>query len=372
MRNEWCDLGAKMLFRRILEKAEASGASDIHIEPGPDETRLRFRIDGILEEEGRLARAMAPSLSVRVKVLAHMDVGESRLPQDGSFYIRRGGKWTDFRVSVLPSLYGETIVIRLLGGSQPVQRDHLGMAPEQEKLFLEKLSLKSGLILTTGPTGSGKTSTLYAALEYLNRPGVSIVSVEDPVEYRVAGVTQVGINEKAGLTFAAGLRSILRQDPDIILIGEIRDKETASIAIHASLTGHLVLSSLHADRAYLAPLRLQDMGIAPSLAAAGTSLIISQRLIPKICPSCHGTGTVENKPCSLCGGRGRKGRAPIFECLPMTETVRDLVRSGNTRGIAKEMIRSGQMTLEESMERLADQGIIARETGRLYVAGGRS
>ena len=221
--------------------------------------RVRFRKDGLLSDRFCLSSSMAPNLSVRVKVLGRLDVGESRLPQDGSWAEEIDGVPYDFRISVLPSMYGETIVIRILSGRVNfIEKNELGMRREQESLFRRALSKGQGLILTTGPTGSGKTSTLYAALKLLNQETVSIISIEDPVEYRLPGVTQIQVNERSGLSFARGLRSLVRQDPDIVMIGEIRDRETAEIAIHASLTGHLVLSTLHTMSAAAAPLRLMD------------------------------------------------------------------------------------------------------------------
>ena len=270
---------AERVLERILECAASEGASDIHIEPQASLVRVRFREDGVLYERFHLPLPMLSGLSVRSKVIGHMNVGESRLPQDGSCSASFGGVPYDLRISILPSLYGETIVIRLLSGQVDfIEKNELGMLPLQEAVFRKCLARKSGMILTAGPTGSGKTSTLYAALKMLNREGVSIISVEDPVEYRLQGVTQVQVNEKAGLTFEKGLRSIVRQDPDIVMIGEIRDRETAEIAVHAALTGHLVLSTIHTNQASDAPLRLMDMGIAPYLLSASLSLVIAQRL----------------------------------------------------------------------------------------------
>lgn len=278
---------AERVLERILECAASEGASDIHMEPQASLVRVRFREDGVLYERFHLPLQMLSGLSVRSKVIGHMNVGESRLPQDGSCSASFGGVPYDLRISILPSLYGETIVIRLLSGQVDfIEKNELGMLPLQEAVFRKCLARKSGMILTAGPTGSGKTSTLYAALKMLNREGVSIISVEDPVEYRLQGVTQVQVNEKAGLTFEKGLRSIVRQDPDIVMIGEIRDRETAEIAVHAALTGHLVLSTIHTNQASDAPLRLMDMGIAPYLLSASLSLVIAQRLAGRLCQHC--------------------------------------------------------------------------------------
>ena len=235
---------AEIAMRRILQAAVSEKASDVHLEPCREFVLVRFRIDGTLTERYRLPPDMAAGLSVRAKVLGGMDVGENRIPQDGSFSEIREGKNTDFRLSVMPSVYGETIVIRILSGQMDfIEKNELGMIPLQKKIFRTKIGKKSGMILTTGPTGSGKTSTLYAALKLVCRPEISVISVEDPVEYRIPGITQVEVNEKAGLTFEKGLRSLVRQDPDVVMIGEIRDRETAEMAVHAALTGHLVHAS---------------------------------------------------------------------------------------------------------------------------------
>ena len=229
---------AEIAMRRILQAAVSEKASDVHLEPCREFVLVRFRIDGTLTERYRLPPDMAAGLSVRAKVLGGMDVGENRIPQDGSFSEIRDERNTDFRLSVMPSVYGETIVIRILSGQVDfIEKNELGMLPLQKKIFRTKIGKKSGMILTTGPTGSGKTSTLYAALKLVCRPEISVISVEDPVEYRIPGITQVEVNEKAGLTFEKGLRSLVRQDPDVVMIGEIRDRETAEIAVHAALTG---------------------------------------------------------------------------------------------------------------------------------------
>ena len=321
-------VSAETAVNEICRTAVAEGASDVHIEPGRERVRVRFRRDGALEERYALPLPMAEKLAVRCKVMGRMNVAETRIPQDGSAVFRCGEEEYDLRLSVLPSLYGETIVIRLLSGMVPfIERNELGMLPVQEALFQRSLSGRSGMILTTGPTGSGKTSTLYAAMKLLNTPEVNIISIEDPVEYRLAGVTQVAVNEKAGLTFASGLRSLVRQDPDIIMVGEIRDRETAEIAVHAALTGHLVLSSLHTGNAVQAPFRLMDMGIPAYLAAASLSLVISQRLVRRLCPSCRvkKDGHFTAPGCADCGGTGRIGRTGVFELLGIGAEERALI-----------------------------------------------
>ena len=319
-----------------------------------------------------------------------MNVGESRLPQDGSCSASFGGVPYDLRISILPSLYGETIVIRLLSGQVDfIEKNELGMLPLQEAVFRKCLARKSGMILTAGPTGSGKTSTLYAALKMLNREGVSIISVEDPVEYRLQGVTQVQVNEKAGLTFEKGLRSIVRQDPDIVMIGEIRDRETAEIAVHAALTGHLVLSTIHTNQASDAPLRLMDMGIAPYLLSASLSLVIAQRLAGRLCQhckspyiltekeqqalglpeACRGRRVYQKKGCENCHD-GLKGRTGIFEMISIGRKERDLIHHGFSADRFREcMKRQGQPSMGEAALTLMAEGVITPEEASMIAAG---
>lgn len=348
---------AETAMNTICRQAIREGASDIHIEPGREGVRVRFRRDGLLRERFFLQRHMAEKLSVRCKVMGRMNVAETRLPQDGSAVFTEDGADYDLRLSVLPSLHGETIVVRVLSGEVDFIENHdLGMRPEQEAVFLRCLRRKSGLILTTGPTGSGKTSTLYAAMKLINRPEVNIISVEDPVEYRIAGITQVSVNERAGLTFASGLRALVRQDPDILMIGEIRDRETAEMAVHASLTGHLVLSSLHTKNAPEAPLRLADMGIPPYLLAAALSLVLSQRLVRRLCPHCEGDGG----DCSCCGGTGQYGRMGVFEMLEVTPAVREVIRRMDPPEVLRRCMKeAGQLTLGEAARAAARAGLIA-------------
>lgn len=365
-------VSAETAVNEICRTAAAEGASDVHIEPGRERVRVRFRRDGALEERYALPLPMAEKLAVRCKVMGRMNVAETRIPQDGSAVFRCGGEEYDLRLSVLPSLYGETIVIRLLSGMVPfIERNELGMLPVQEALFRKSLSGRSGMILTTGPTGSGKTSTLYAAMKLLNTPEVNIISIEDPVEYRLAGVTQVAVNEKAGLTFASGLRSLVRQDPDIIMVGEIRDRETAEIAVHAALTGHLVLSSLHTGNAVQAPFRLMDMGIPAYLAAASLSLVISQRLVRRLCPSCRvkKDDYFTAPGCADCGGTGRIGRTGVFELLGIGAEERALIHDMRPAAeLLRRMKETGQPTLAEAAEKAAGEGRITEEDAA-WVAG---
>lgn len=354
---------AEAAMNEICRRAVREQASDIHIEPGVEGVRVRFRRDGLLTERFTLARPMAEKLAVRAKVLGRMNVAETRIPQDGSAVYTLEGRDYDLRLSVLPSLYGETIVVRVLSGEVPfIEENDLGMLPVQEAAFLRCLG-RSGLILTTGPTGSGKTSTLYAAMKLVNRPEVNAISVEDPIEYRIAGVTQVQVNEKAGLTFASGLRALVRQDPDIIMIGEIRDRDTAEMAVHAALTGHLVLSSLHTKNAAEAPLRLADMGVAPYLISAALSLVISQRLVRRLCPACRGEDQVP--PCAACGGTGRQGRMGLFEMLELTDGERALIRRlASPAELRRCMKEAGQPTLGEAARTALLAGCISADEAR--------
>lgn len=354
---------AEAAMNEICRRAVREQASDIHIEPGVEGVRVRFRRDGLLTARFTLARPMAEKLAVRAKVLGRMNVAETRIPQDGSAVYTLEGRDYDLRLSVLPSLYGETIVVRVLSGEVPfIEENDLGMLPVQEAAFLRCLG-RSGLILTTGPTGSGKTSTLYAAMKLVNRPEVNAISVEDPIEYRIAGVTQVQVNERAGLTFASGLRALVRQDPDIIMIGEIRDRDTAEMAVHAALTGHLVLSSLHTKNAAEAPLRLADMGVAPYLISAALSLVISQRLVRRLCPACRGEDQVPS--CAACGGTGRQGRMGLFEMLELTDGERALIRRlAPPIELRRCMKEAGQPTLGEAARTAFLAGCISADEAR--------
>lgn len=378
--------GADVVLKKIMRQAAAERASDVHIEPGASFVRVRFRKDGLLSDRFCLSSSMAPNLSVRVKVLGRLDVGESRLPQDGSWAEEIDGVPYDFRISVLPSMYGETIVIRILSGRVNfIEKNELGMRREQESLFRRALSKGQGLILTTGPTGSGKTSTLYVALKLLNQEMVSIISIEDPVEYRLPGVTQIQVNERSGLSFARGLRSLVRQDPDIVMIGEIRDRETAEIAIHASLTGHLVLSTLHTMSAAAAPLRLMDMGIPPYLLSASLSLVMAQRLVPRLCPSCKrkvvltahalprslaGRAAYERAGCEACRHRGFSGRTGVFEMIAIGDSERRILHQDfSQEKLQQAMRKAGQKTMGESALLLMEEGEISPESAAVILAG---
>jgi len=334
---------AVQLCNQIVTDAMKSNASDIHIEPGPYEFRVRLRIDGVLRDHCGLPRWMHASLVSRIKILAKLDIAQQRLPQDGRIRLKNGERAIDLRVSTLPTHLGEKVVIRLLGSTAVPTLDALGLSAGETQLIDEALSQPQGLILVTGPTGAGKSTTLYSMLARRHTPEVNIVTIEDPVEYEVPDITQVQVDVKAGLTFASALRSILRQDPDVILVGEIRDLETAEIAFRAAHTGHLVLTTLHTNSSFSAVERLLDLGIRPLLVTAATNLIVAQRLARRICrncrqpyvpspkalrrlgiePSCqefhHGKG------CEQCGNTGYAGRVGIFEILRMTPALKQCI-----------------------------------------------
>src|SRR4029077_5863514 len=272
----------------ILSNAIEANASDIHIEPSEKDVRVRYRIDGILHTSLMLPKSVQPSIVTRIKILSNLKIDESRLPQDGRFHMDTGKKSVDLRVSILPLIYGEKIVMRILDKSTKAPTlDQLGVRGRGLNWITENIKKTHGIFLITGPTGSGKSTTLYSILSILNTPTVNIITLEDPVEYFIEGVNQSQINPDIGLTFASGLRSILRQDPNIVMVGEIRDKETAEIAVHAALTGHLLFSTLHTNNSIGAMPRLIDMGIEPFLLVASVNVVAAQRLVRKICPHCR-------------------------------------------------------------------------------------
>jgi type IV pilus assembly protein PilB len=350
----------------ILVQALKEKASDIHIEPFEKQLKLRYRVDGALVEASSPPKALQLPIASRIKILAGLDIAERRLPQDGRFRIRVSGKEVDLRVSILPTVYGEKIVIRLLDKSAlSASIEQLGMDSETFHVFKKAVDAPHGMLLVTGPTGSGKTTTLYSVLSELNNPEYNIVTVEDPIEYQVAGVNQVAVKTDIGLTFAEALRSILRQDPDIVMIGEIRDNETADIAVKAALTGHQVLSTLHTNDAAGAITRLDDMGIEPFLIASSVILTCAQRLVRRICTNCReeytpdpavleGLALSMDEPqtfyhgagCERCKRRGYAGRAAVIEVLPVSETIRRLViKRASASVIKNQAIAEGMKTL---------------------------
>ncbi len=368
------------LVDSIIQHAARANASDIHIEPFEKNIRIRFRIDGDLQEIMTSSKNTHSAIVTRIKIMGRMDIAEKRLPQDGRVEMQVDNKPVDLRISIFPTVYGEKVVIRLLHRTNTIlTKSQLGFNDKNIEMFNKIIQSPSGIILVTGPTGSGKTTTLYAVLRELNKITRNIITVEDPVEYRLEGINQVQVNLKAGLTFANGLRSILRQDPDIIMIGEIRDNETAEIAVRAAITGHLVLSTMHTNDSASTVSRLIDMGIEPFLVSSSVVGVVAQRLVKKICTNCkieYKPGLIENsllglksneklykgRGCSLCNNTGYKGRTAIHEIMLMTKEIRELVEQGRSideiRRISK---KQGTLTLRESCSQLVRNGITTTE-----------
>jgi type IV pilus assembly protein PilB len=369
------------LCNAVLLNAIKKGASDIHIEPYEKQMRVRYRIDGVLHEEMHPPLKLKNAISSRFKIMSSLDIAERRLPQDGRIKLKLGkGKEMDFRVSVLPTLFGEKICMRLLDKSNlQLDMQKLGFALKQEKDFKWSINLPYGMVLVTGPTGSGKTTTLYSALADLNTEDTNISTAEDPVEYNLYGINQCQMHEDIGLNFAAALRCFLRQDPDIIMVGEIRDFETAEIAIKAALTGHLVLSTLHTNDAPSTVSRLLNMGVEPFLVTGALNLVLAQRLARRICGQCKQPTTVEPEVlrevgftdeqirtatlmkgagCEKCGGSGYKGRVALYEVMPMTDGIKEMVLQGcSTAEIKEQMMRDGIWTLRMSGINKACEGV---------------
>ena len=369
----------------VLTDAIKRRASDIHIEPYEKEFRVRYRVDGVLYEVMRPPLKLRNALSSRLKIMSSLDIAERRLPQDGRIKLKVGkGREMDFRVSVLPTIYGEKIVLRLLDkASLQLDMTKLGFEVESLKDFQEAIHRPFGMILVTGPTGSGKTTTLYSALADLNKTTDNISTAEDPVEYNFAGINQVQIKEEIGLTFAAALRSFLRQDPDIIMVGEIRDYETAEIGVKAALTGHLVLSTLHTNDAPSTITRLLNMGIEPFLVSSSLNLILAQRLARRICQNCKEELKIppkalmdagmkperlkfahpsRGKGCDDCNGTGFRGRVALYEVMPVKEDLKDLIlRGGSALEVKREAIRLGMKTLRQSGLSKIEEGVTTLE-----------
>ena len=365
----------------ILVQALKEKASDIHLEPFEKQFKLRYRVDGSLIEASSPPKALQMPIASRIKILAGLDIAERRLPQDGRFRIRVSGKEVDLRISILPTVYGEKIVIRLLDkGALSASVDALGMDEYTLGTFKKAIDAPHGMILVTGPTGSGKTTTLYSVLSELNSPEYNIVTVEDPIEYQLQGINQVAVKADIGLSFADALRSILRQDPDIVMIGEIRDNETADIAVKAALTGHQVLSTLHTNDAAGAISRLDDMGIEPFLISSSILLTCAQRLVRKICPNCReefrpepelfqrlgiedeGTTFYHGVGCDRCKRRGYMGRAAIIEVLPVSEQIRRLIIKRASAAVVKnQAVSEGMKTLRMVGIDKAKEGITTLE-----------
>ncbi len=372
------------LVNGILFQAVKDRASDVHIEPFERDLQVRYRIDGVLYPVLNPPKVLQAPITSRVKVMAGLDIAEKRLPQDGRIRIKIAGKDIDIRVSVLPTAFGERVVMRLLDKSAVLlDLEELGLEGERFELFKTLISKPHGILLVTGPTGSGKTTTLYAALSRINSDDVNIITVEDPIEYQLRGVGQIQVNPKIDLTFAAGLRSILRQDPDVIMVGEIRDAETAEIAIQASLTGHLVFSTLHTNDAAGAMTRLVEMGVEPFLVSSSILAVLAQRLVRVLCTDCRevypatpqvlgelglASGALPDgmlyRPagCPRCMHTGYRGRSGIYELLVVDETVRELVMSGaNAVTIREAARRRGMVTLREDGVAKLAQGLTSAE-----------
>jgi type IV pilus assembly protein PilB len=357
----------------LIFQAAEDGASDVHIEPQEDCLLVRFRIDGVLQEVQRIPKRLANGVTTRLKVLAKLDIAERRKPQDGriSLTATAAGRTLDIRVATLPTVEGESVVMRLLDKSKRAPTlEELGLSEEMRKQLREIVKRPTGALLVTGPTGSGKSTTLYAALTEINRPEINIITVEDPVEYRLAGVNQMQINQRAGLTFASALRSILRSDPDVVMVGEIRDGETAKISIEAALTGHLVLSTLHTNDAPSAITRLNEMGVEPFLTGSAVSAVLAQRLARKLCSHCcelyspsveellkarvspdvaasqDGAAFYRKVGCPRCNQTGYKGRIGIFQLLTMSEELETLsVTKASRDEVERAAMRTGMRSL---------------------------
>ena len=370
------------MVNQIIANAVAQRASDIHFDPQETEVTVRYRVDGMLKTERSLPKYMQNTLIARIKIMGNLNITENRLPQDGRIKMHVNYKPIDIRISSLPSIYGEKIVMRILDISSSLgQLDKIGFSSNNLEKFTAMIEKPNGIVLVTGPTGSGKSSTLYAALSHLNREEVNIITIEDPVEYQLQGINQVQVKEEIGMTFTSGLRSILRQDPDIVMIGEIRDQETAEIAIRASLTGHLVLSTLHTNSATAALTRLIDMGIEPFLISSSLTGVVAQRLVRRVCRDCtkseaptsremeimqeaninikvvhRGTG------CSSCGMTGYRGRLAIQEVLPIDDHMKELIMNASSFMDIQHYVQESGMRflLEDGLEKVA-QGLTTTE-----------
>ncbi len=370
------------LVNQIVGQAVERGASDIHLAPDGRELRVRFRVDGVLHDVTTVQRRMAAGVISRIKIMAEMNIAEKRLPQDGRVGLVVDGRHVDLRVVTLPSVHGEGVVMRVLDKeSVVVELDKLGMADAERERFERACRETHGAVLVTGPTGSGKSTTLYAALQLLNTPEKNIITVEDPVEYEMSGLTQVQVSAKVGLTFAAGLRSMVRADPDVIMVGEIRDRETAQIAVESALTGHLVLSTLHTNDAPSAITRLIEMGVEPFLVASALDCVVAQRLARMLCSSCKQRTIIsakvlqengyrarmeleayEPKGCRRCGGSGYRGRVGLYEVMKMSPEIQSLALERSPA----EAIRD--VAVREGMTRLRDDGLQKVRQGRTSMA----
>jgi type IV pilus assembly protein PilB len=362
------DASVIQLVHRVIKEAVERGSSDIHFEPGDEDMRVRYRIDGVLQEAATIPATAVPAVVSRMKILSDLDIAERRVPQDGRISLEVNGRPIDLRVATLPCSYGENVVMRILDQSKVmIELEQLGMLPQALERFTKAFSQAHGAVLVTGPTGSGKSTSLYGALNQLNTVETNIITIEDPVEYQLDGITQVQVNNKAGLTFAGGLRSMMRADPDVIMVGEIRDRETAQIAIEAALTGHLVLSTLHTNDAPGAVSRLIEMGIEPFLVGSAVDCVVAQRLARLLCEECKKRTTItaevmrangfnvgldleayEPVGCARCGGSGYRGRIGLYEVMWVSDTIRSLaVAREPSETIAHAAVHEGMMRLRE-------------------------
>jgi type IV pilus assembly protein PilB len=383
------DTPAVSQVNKTIQRALSLGASDIHFTPQPRGLIVRGRVDGVVRELATIPTSQQSAVTSRLKVMGRLDIAERRAPQDGRVAVKTGSQTVDLRMAVLPTKFGEKVTLRVLNqAAAPASLSDLNMAPDVEELVRKAIRQPYGAILTCGPTGSGKTTTLYAALQELNTPDRTIMTIEDPVEYVTSGIDQIEVNVRAGLTFGRGLRTILRSDPDTILVGEIRDEETAQIAIRAAMTGHLVLSTLHTQTAAAAIQRLADMGMEPGLVASTVTCLIAQRLARRICPDCREAyeATEEEMTalgldgakapelargvgCTACGGTGYRGRVGLFEVLPLTGEIRALASErASTTEIQRAAVASGMRTLREDGVRLCLEGVTTPDEVR-RVAG---
>ncbi|MBA4394606.1 MAG: secretion system protein E, partial [Desulfobacca sp.] len=368
----------------IIDEALKNGVSDIHIEPRAKYVQIRNRIDGWLMDTIQVPKWMQESLLSRLKILANMDISEKRLPQDASFSVKKDKEVIDLRVSTLPTKYGEKIVLRILDkGRSLLSLDELGLYPKQKTLIRSLIEKPQGLILIVGPTGSGKTTTLYSMINTINIEDLNVVTIEDPIEYELEGINQVQINEKAGLTFASTLRSVLRQDPDVILVGEIRDQETAAIAFRAAFTGHLVLSTLHTNDTVSTITRLIDIGIEPYIIASTLLAVISQRLLRRNCPHCRepytptaealskfpntktqksSVGFSRGKGCSFCNFKGYQGREGFYEVMTINSKIREAItQKASEQTLRKLAVEQGMIPLINEGFRRANKGLVSLE-----------
>jgi type IV pilus assembly protein PilB len=373
------------LVNSVIQGAFNLGVSDVHLEPQRAETRVRYRLDGLLYDHMTIPKHHQPAVVSRVKIMARMNIAERRLPQDGRIELEHNGKEYDLRVSTMPSIFGEKVVMRVLDKSSTrLTFEQLGFLPEQREIMEWLVARPYGMILVTGPTGSGKSTTLYAALSTVNHPTRNIITIEDPVEYQLQGITQTHVNPRIGMTFARGLRTMVRQDPDVIMVGEIRDLETAEIAVQAALTGHLVFSTLHTNDAPGALARLANMGVEPFLISSSITGVLAQRLVRVVCPNCkeyyepspeflarfevnggklpEGARLARGAGCQECGRLGYRGRMAVFEVMKMTDALREAVLERQSSTAMRELARrEGMKTMKESALERALQGTTSAE-----------